>query len=62
MNSGLLPQQAPSASAPASNIGFANAAKGDFRLKQSAAAAIGFAPIPFDEIGLYRDDLRKHVP
>jgi len=45
-----------------SNPGFANAAKGDFHLKQSAAAAIGFAPIPFDEIGLYRDDLRKRLP
>lgn len=45
-----------------SNPGFANAAKGDFRLKQSAAAAIGLAPIPFDEIGLYRDDLRKRLP
>jgi len=44
------------------NPGFVNAAKGDFRLKPSAAAAIGFAPIPFDEIGLYRDDLRKRLP
>ncbi|MCX6901653.1 MAG: right-handed parallel beta-helix repeat-containing protein [Verrucomicrobia bacterium] len=45
-----------------SNSGFANAVKGDFRLKPSAAAAIGFAPIPFDEIGLYRDDLCKRLP
>ncbi|MBI5395077.1 MAG: right-handed parallel beta-helix repeat-containing protein [Verrucomicrobia bacterium] len=41
------------------NPGFANATKGDFRLKQSAAAAIGFAPIPFEEIGLYHDEFRR---
>ena len=42
--------------------GFANASKGDFRLKPSAAAAAGLAPIPFGEIGLYRDSLRKLLP
>jgi hypothetical protein len=46
----------------ADNPGFANAAKGDFRLKPSAAAAIGFAGIPFDEIGLYRDEFRSRLP
>jgi len=45
-----------------SNPGFANAAKGDFRLKPSATVGLGFAPIPFGEIGLYRDDLRKRLP
>jgi hypothetical protein len=29
------------------------------RPKPSAAAAAGFAPIPFEEIGLYKDDLRR---
>lgn len=44
------------------NPGFANAAKGDFCLKPSAAAVIGFAPIPFEEIGLYRDEFRARLP
>lgn len=46
----------------ADNPGFANAAKGDFRLKPSAAATIGCAPIPFEEIGLYRDEFRARLP
>ena len=39
--------------------GFANLAAGDFRMEQSNRGSGCFAPIPFDEIGLYRDSLRK---
>jgi hypothetical protein len=36
---------------------------GDFRLKPGApAAAIGFKPIPFDQIGLVTDDFRLRLP
>jgi len=42
-----------------SDPGFANAAKGDFRPKPSTAAALGFARIPLEEIGLYRDEFRR---
>jgi hypothetical protein len=44
------------------NPGFTNATKGDFRLKPPAAAATGFAPIPFEEVGLYRDEFRTRLP
>lgn len=46
------------------NPGFVNAASGDFRLKPTAAAfgRLLLAPIPFDEVGLYRDDLRQRLP
>ncbi|MFA5058549.1 MAG: right-handed parallel beta-helix repeat-containing protein, partial [Opitutaceae bacterium] len=46
-------------------IGFVNAAKGDFRFRQGTAAffeAIGFHPIPVEEIGLYRDRYRRELP
>ncbi len=40
--------------------GFADAARGNFRL--DANAVPGFQPIPFDKIGLYRDALRPKLP
>jgi len=40
--------------------GFADAAHGDFRLRDDAVP--GFRPIPFDKIGLYRDALRTELP
>jgi len=44
--------------------GFVDAAQGVFQLKDAARLSeqIGFRPIPFDEIGLYRDDFRKDLP
>lgn len=44
--------------------GFVNAVKGDFRLKISAEAfdRLALSPIPFDEIGLYKNDLRASWP
>lgn len=46
------------------HIGFVNDSKGNFRLKQSAAAfgRLSFAPIPFDNIGLYQDESRRQSP
>jgi tetratricopeptide (TPR) repeat protein len=45
----------------AANPGYADPAKGDFKLKPDAAlnARLSFQPIPFEEIGLYEDPLRK---
>lgn len=45
----------------ATNPGYADPAKGDFKLKPDAAlnARLSFQPIPFEEIGLYEDALRK---
>ena len=40
--------------------GFADTAYGDFQLQDDAVP--GFRPIPFDEIGLYRDALRTELP
>ena len=43
--------------------GFRNAAKGDYRLrKDSPAFALGLQPIPFADIGLYKDKLRASWP
>jgi hypothetical protein len=44
--------------------GFADAAKGDFRLRSDAPlfARIGFRPIPVEEIGLYADEHRASWP
>ncbi len=43
--------------------GFMNAEGGDFRLRPDApAAAIGFEPIPFERIGLYKDAARQTLP
>jgi len=44
--------------------GFADAARGVFRLKENSPAIekIGLRPIPFDKIGLYRDEFRKELP
>lgn len=43
--------------------GFVDAADGDYRLARTApAAAIGFEPIPFDQIGLRRDAYRHSLP
>jgi len=44
--------------------GFADAAKGDFRLRPDAPlfTRIGFRPIPVEEIGLYQDDYRATWP
>jgi hypothetical protein len=42
--------------------GFINPEKLDFRLKQDSPAwAIGFKPIPFNNIGLYRDEYRTQL-
>ncbi|NOX55449.1 MAG: right-handed parallel beta-helix repeat-containing protein [Planctomycetes bacterium] len=41
---------------------FVDADHQDFRLKKSSPAfRMGFEPIPFDQIGLFRDDLRRSV-
>lgn len=37
--------------------GFVDAARGNFQLKPTAPAPIGFQPIPFEEIGPYQDGL-----
>lgn len=44
--------------------GFADAARGDFQLREDAPACSRFAfrPIPFKEIGLYRDEHRATLP
>ncbi len=44
--------------------GFSDAARGVFQIKDNSAASerIGLRPIPFDEIGLYRDEFRKEPP
>lgn len=44
--------------------GFDDAAGGVFRLANDSVAMekIGFRPVPFDEIGLYRDGFRKELP
>jgi hypothetical protein len=46
------------------NPGFADAAAGDFTLTRISPALkqANFEPIPFDRIGLYRDDYRKALP
>lgn len=42
--------------------GFVNPEKGDFRLKPGAPALkLGFQPIPFNKIGLYRDAYRRTI-
>ncbi|MBM4045739.1 MAG: right-handed parallel beta-helix repeat-containing protein, partial [Planctomycetes bacterium] len=38
--------------------GFVDAPRGNFQLKPTHLAPIGFQPIPFDEIGTYQDGLR----
>jgi len=47
----------------AANPGFVDPAKGDFRVKPDAAlhARLSFQPIPFEEIGLYKDAYRKEI-
>ena len=43
--------------------GFVAASQGDYRLKaESPASRLGFKPIPFEKIGLYRDEFRKTIP
>jgi hypothetical protein len=43
--------------------GFVDAEHGDFRLKPGApAAAIGFEPVPFDQMGLRLDEHRRALP
>ncbi|MBP9902795.1 MAG: right-handed parallel beta-helix repeat-containing protein, partial [Verrucomicrobia bacterium] len=46
------------------NPGFADPARGDFSMKQPSAdlAEIGFAPLPFAEMGLYSDPYRRRLP
>ena len=47
------------------DLGFANAAKMDFRMKPDApvfAKVPGFQTIPFEKIGLYTDELRPALP
>ncbi len=46
------------------NPGFANPAKGDFRIVSGATLlkTVGFKPIPIDEIGLYHDRYRATWP
>lgn len=42
---------------------FVDAIKGDFRFRsKTAASKIGFKPIPFERIGLYRDKWRTKLP
>ena len=43
--------------------GFVAASQGDYRLKaDSPASQLGFKTIPFEKIGLYRDEFRKTIP
>ncbi len=43
--------------------GFENLLRHDFRLKSSSPAyALGFKPIPFDKIGLQKDEYRQTLP
>jgi len=46
------------------NPGFADPGRGDFAMKKAAAAltAIDFTPLPFAEMGLYRDKYRRRLP
>ena len=45
------------------DVGFVNAAAGDFRLRDdSPAYALGFKPIPFAQIGVYKDAKRASWP
>jgi len=46
------------------NPGFADPARGDFSMKHAAAGLTeaGIAPLPFAEMGLYRDDYRRKLP
>jgi hypothetical protein len=46
------------------NPGFAAPERGDFSVRKSAPALArtGFKPIPFEKIGLYRDQFRKTLP
>jgi hypothetical protein len=46
------------------NPGFADAVRGVFSFSRNAAALsrARFQPIPFDQIGLYRDEFRKTLP
>jgi len=42
---------------------FVDAARGDYRFRDDSPAwAIGFQPIPFDQIGLVADEWRKAIP
>ena len=42
---------------------FVDAEKHDYRLKpESPALALGFKPIPFEKIGLYKDEFRTELP
>jgi hypothetical protein len=42
---------------------FVDAARGDYRLREDSPAwAVGFRPIPLDEIGLVADEWRKSIP
>ncbi len=49
---------------PDTNPGFVDPANGDFRIRPDAAliGAVGFSPIPVDEIGLYNDRYRASWP
>ncbi len=49
---------------PEQDPGFVDAGRGDYRLKPDAAlfAAVGFRPIPVEEIGLYQDRYRASWP
>lgn len=49
---------------PDKDPGFVDAAKGDYHLKPGAPlfAAVGYQPIPLDEIGMYRDAYRASWP
>lgn len=45
--------------------GFVDMAKGDFRLRKDAALyrhLPGFQPVPFEQMGLYKDELRPVLP
>ena len=44
----------------AEDPGFADAARGNFRIQRNPPP--GFRPIPFDQIGLYRDAYRTELP
>jgi hypothetical protein len=47
------------------DMGFANAGKLDFRMSPDAPVfkkVPGFAAIPFEKIGLYRDEMRPTLP
>jgi hypothetical protein len=47
------------------DLGFADRAKGEFSLRRGARLLKelpAFEPIPFDKIGLYKDDYRRRLP